>query len=271
MPDELSQAASCLELPERNIAAVVAYDGTQLSGSQLQANGRTVQGDVEAALRVVLKHEARATLAGRTDAGVHATGQVLAFKTRNRIPAERVPLALNAKLKRDIRILRASEVSADFHPRFWATGRVYRYHIADGASENPLLRNIAGRVREALEVEAMRAASEALIGWQDFAAWQSAGSPSPTTVREVRRIDVYRAASTWALSERELIVVEIEADAFLYQMVRNIVGALVCAGRGELSRAQVQRLSEGRDRTQCPPPAPPMGLSLVQVKYNGFD
>ncbi len=259
------------EPPERNIAAVIAYDGTNLCGSQLQANGRTVQGDVEEVLRVVLKHQARATLAGRTDAGVHATGQVLAFKTRNRIPAERVPLALNAKLRRDIRILRASEVSADFHPRFSATGRVYRYHIADGGGDNPLLRNIVGRVREVMDVEAMREASKALIGRQDFVAWQSAGSPSPTTVRHVRRIDVLRAASTWALSDHELIVIEIEADAFLYQMVRNIVGALIGAGRGELSRAEIQKLSEGRDRTKCPPPAPPMGLSLVQVKYNGFD
>ena len=259
-----------LELPPRHIAAVIAYDGTELSGSQLQANGRTVQGDVEEALRVVLKHEARATLAGRTDAGVHASGQVLAFSTCNRIPAERVPLALNSHLKRDIRILRASEVSADFHPRFSATGRVYRYHIADGGFENPLLRNIVGRVREVLDVEAMRRASEPLIGRQDFAAWQSAGSPSPTTVREVRRIEIQRAASTWA-SERELIVLKIEADAFLYQMVRNIVGALIGAGRGELEQADIGRLTAGKDRKLCPPPAPPMGLSLVQVKYNGFD
>jgi len=168
-------------------------------------------------------------------------------------------------------VLRASEVSPDFHPRFSATGRVYRYHIADGSGENPLLRNIVGRVRDTLDVEAMRRASKPLIGRQDFVAWQSAGSPSPTTVREVRRIDIFRASSTWALSERELIVVEIEADAFLYQMVRNIVGALIGAGRGEFGQADIARLTQGRDRRLCPPPAPAMGLSLVQVKYNGFD
>lgn len=259
-------------MPEqRHIAAVIAYDGTKLCGSQLQANGRTVQGDVEEALRVVLKHDARATLAGRTDAGVHASGQVFAFSTSNRIPAERVPLALNAKLGHDIRVLRASEVSADFHPRFSATGRVYRYHIADGGGENPLLRNIVGRVREVLDVEAMRAASRALIGRQDFAAWQSAGSPAPTTVREVRRIEIRRTASTWASQDRDLLVVEIEADAFLYQMVRNIVGALIGAGRGKLEQGDIVRLTAGKDRRLCPPPASPMGLSLVQVKYNGFD
>lgn len=255
----------------RHIAAVVAYDGTDLSGSQLQAHGRTVQGDLEEALRVVLKHHARATLAGRTDAGVHASGQVFSFATSNRIPAKKVPVALNSKLARDIRVLRASEVGEEFHPRFSARGRVYRYHIADGGGENPLLRSIVGRVREELDVAAMQAASEALIGRQDFVAWQSAGSPAPTTVREVRRIEIRRASSTWASGERDLIVLEIEADAFLYQMVRNIVGALICAGRGELDKAGIQRLSEGRDRTLCPPPAPPMGLSLVQVKYNGFD
>ena len=261
------------ELPaERRIAADVAYDGSALCGSQLQANGRTVQGDLEAALRAVLKHEARVSLAGRTDAGVHATGQVMSFATHNRIPAERVPHALNSKLTRDIRVLRASEVSKEFHPRFSARGRTYRYHIADGGSENPLLRNIAGRVREVLDVEAMRAASEALVGRMDFAAWQSAGSPAPTTVREVRRIEIARAASTWSAGQDgELIVVEIEADAFLYQMVRNIVGALICAGRRELDQAALRRLTEGRDRTKCPPPAPPQGLSLVQVKYDGFN
>jgi tRNA pseudouridine38-40 synthase len=284
MPDqhdtqpEAATASTNLEQPEanptplRHIGAVVAYDGTNLCGSQLQANGRTVQGDLEAALQKVLKHPTRATLAGRTDAGVHAAGQVLAFATGNRIPAARVPAALNSHLERDIRVLWASEVGADFHPRFSARGRVYRYTIADGASENPLWRNIAGRVRDVLDVEAMRTASAAFIGRQDFAAWQSAGSPAPTTVRDVRRIEIGRAASTWSGAfDRDLITVEIEADAFLYQMVRNIVGALIVAGRGELGRAEIEKLTAVRDRRLCPPPAPPQGLCLTQVKYDGFN
>lgn len=251
---------------------MVAYDGTELCGSQRQSNGRTVQGDLEDVLRAVLKHEAPVSLAGRTDAGVHATGQVFRFATSNRIPAERVPLALNAKLPRDIRVVSAREVSEEFHPRFSATGRVYRYTLADGAQENPLLRNIAGRSRDSLDVEAMKAAAQPLIGRQDFAAWQSAGSPTSSSVREVRRIEISRAGSTWLhASTCALIVVEIEADGFLYQMVRNIVGALMAAGRGELDEAGVKRLTQGKDRTKCPPPAPPQGLCLVQVKYNGFD
>jgi tRNA pseudouridine38-40 synthase len=261
----------------RFIAGVVAYDGSAFSGSQRQNNGRSVQGDLEGVLREVLKHEAPISLAGRTDAGVHATGQVFRFATSNRIPAERVALALNAKLQRDIRVLWARELSEEFHPRFSATGRVYRYHLADGEQENPLLRNIAGRSRERLDVEAMKVAARPLIGRQDFAAWQSAGSPTSSSVREVRRIEITRAASTWESSPFApastcgLIVIEIEADGFLYQMVRNIVGALMAAGRGELDEAGVKRLTLEGDRRKCPPPAPPQGLCLVQVKYNGFD
>ena len=275
---EAAMASTNLETPSetrarRFIAGVVAYDGTELCGSQRQSNGRTVQGDLEDVLQAVLKHDAPVSLAGRTDAGVHATGQVFRFATDNRIPAERVPLALNAKLPRDIRVTSARQVPEEFHPRFSATGRVYRYTLADGEQENPLLRLIAGRSRDVLDVEAMKSAARPLIGRQDFAAWQSAGSPTSSSVREVRRIEISREASTWldASTCNGLIVVEIEADGFLYQMVRNIVGALMAAGRGELDEAGVRRLTLGKDRTKCPPPAPPQGLCLVQVKYHGFD
>ena len=254
-------------LAVRSIAAIVAYDGTHLCGSQRQSRDRTVQGDLESALESIAKCATPIVLAGRTDAGVHATGQVFRFHTQNRIPAERVARALNAHLQSDIRVQSAWECAEDFHPRFDATGRVYRYSILDGAQEQPLLRHITGRIRDGLGESLMSAASAAFIGRQDFAAWQSAGSPTKTTVREVRRLEVTRN-TIWGVATIEI---EIEADAFLYQMVRNIVGALIEAGRGKLTAQNITELSAGKDRTKCPSPAPPSGLCLVQVKYHGND
>lgn len=248
----------------RFIAGIVAYDGTDFCGSQRQKNGRSVQGDLESALGRVLKHEAPAILAGRTDAGVHATGQVFRFATSNAIPAQRVALALNTVLERDVRVKSAREVDERFHPRFSATSRVYRYMIEDAAIGNPMLRTIAGSVRETLNARAMNEACKVLWGRQDFAAWQSAGSPTQTTVREIKKLSVRRRRDIYGSSPIE---VTIEADAFLYQMVRNIVGALIAVGKGELSADEVERLAQGADRTKCPPPAPPQGLCLVQVKY----
>jgi tRNA pseudouridine38-40 synthase len=251
------------EAAHRSIACIVAYDGTLYRGSQRQSNGRSIQGELERALQIVLKHEAPIALAGRTDAGVHALGQCFRFATNNAIPAERVPLALNRVLERDVRVLSGREVHETFHPRFSAKARVYRYRIEDAAIANPLLRTIAGRVEAKLDVEPMRAAGKAFLGRHDFAAWQSAGSPAKSTVKTVKRLTMRRVRAY----ESSLIEVTIEADAFLYQMVRNIVGALIVAGKGELTTKDISRLTLGLDRTQCPPPAPPPGLCLVQVKY----
>ncbi len=248
----------------RHIAFLVAYDGSEFCGSQRQTNGPSVQASLERALTKVFKAETPVVLAGRTDAGVHATGQVAKFSTENdSLPTLRVPLALNSVLEKSVRVREAREVESDFHPRFSARGRIYRYRIEQAKTSNPMLRTIAASIRDELNLEAMRDASRPLIGRQDFKAWQSAGSPSPTTIRDVRRIEINQ---TEAFGSR-LIEIEIEADAFLYQMVRNIVGALIEAGRGRLSAEDVRSLTEGLDRTQCPPPAPPPGLCLTQVNY----
>ncbi|MBV9865945.1 MAG: tRNA pseudouridine(38-40) synthase TruA [Abitibacteriaceae bacterium] len=248
----------------RYIAFIVAYDGTDFCGSQRQSNGPSVQGELERALSVVLKHPAPVVLAGRTDSGVHATGQCGRFETENQIPAERVPLALNQVLDRAVRVLSAREVDGSFHPRFSAQSRRYRYLIDNAPIANPLLRQMAGHVRDALDVAAMQEATGAFIGQHDFAAWQSAGSPTSSTVRTVKKLEVRCRDDILGSS---LVEVEIEADAFLYQMVRNIVGALLEVGQGKLKSENIQRLMAGRDRTKCPPPAPPQGLCLVEVKY----
>ncbi|HEX8463747.1 MAG TPA: tRNA pseudouridine(38-40) synthase TruA [Abditibacterium sp.] len=248
----------------RHIAFLVAYDGGAFCGSQRQSNGRSVQGELERALEAVFKIETPVVLAGRTDAGVHATGQVARFSTENEsLPTERVPLALNAILDRAVRVREAREVESDFHPRFSATSRIYRFRIEQAKTCNPLLRGIAASIRDELNLDAMREAAGPLLKRQDFKAWQSAGSPAPTTMREVKRLEI----SETRAFDSTLIEIEIEADAFLYQMVRNIVGALIEAGRGHINSEDVRRLTEGLDRTKCPPPAPPQGLCLVQVNY----
>ncbi len=248
----------------RHIAFLVAYDGGEFHGSQRQSNGRSVQGELEHALTTLFKVETPVSLAGRTDAGVHATGQVAKFSTENEsLLSERVPLALNAICDRAVRTRDAWEVDPTFHPRFSAKSRIYRYRIELARTPNPLLRTIAASIRDELSLEAMQNAAKAFIGERDFKAWQSAGSPTRSTIREVKRLEIKRATAF----DAAILEIEIEANAFLYQMVRNIVGALIEAGRGQMTGEDVARLTEGLDRTKCPPPAPPQGLCLFQVNY----
>jgi tRNA pseudouridine38-40 synthase len=179
------------------------------------------------------------------------------------MPVERFPLALNRVLDKAVRVRDSREVDETFHPRFSAKSRVYRYWIDNAPVPSPLLRGIAGHVIKPLDAKAMRDASSEFLGEQDFAAWQSAGSPNGPTIRNVHRLEVQRSEAFGTA----LLEIEIEANAFLYQMVRNIVGALIKVGQGELSAENIRHLTAGRERTQCPPPAPPQGLCLLEVKY----
>jgi tRNA pseudouridine38-40 synthase len=261
---EVASSASNLQPPaSRFIALTLAYDGTHFCGSQRQANGPSVQGELERALEVVLKVPATVSLAGRTDAGVHALGQVGRFATENQMPAEKFVLALNRVLEKSVRIFESREVDESFHPRFSAKSRVYRYWINNAAVANPSLRMATGHIVKPLAADAMRRATSEFLGSQDFAAWQSAGSPNGPTIREVMSLEVREVTALGT----ELLEIEIEANAFLYQMVRNIVGALIKVGQGDLTAEDIRHLTADRDRTKCPPPAPPQGLCLVEVKY----
>ena len=248
----------------RHIAIVFSYQGGEFCGSQRQLNGPSVQGALEIALERVFKTPTNAILAGRTDAGVHATGMVARFSTENQsVPVEKVPIALNTFLPASVRVRQAHLVNENFHPRFSARSRVYRYRIEIASVPNPLLAPICGWIQDDLNVEKMRDAATAFVGQKDFKAWQSAGSPTPTTLREVKRLEIKQLE---AFGSR-ILEIEIEADAFLYQMVRNIVGALIEAGKGRLERDEIELLTQGLDRKNCPPPAPPQGLCLVEVNY----
>ena len=248
----------------RRIAFLVAYNGAAFCGSQRQSNGKSVQGELERAVEKILKRPHTVALAGRTDAGVHATGQVGMIETDNEsLPAEKLPLALNSVLCPEVRVRDGRLVGERFHPRFSARSRVYRYRFQLDLTSSPLIQHQAALLRIEPNIELMRRGAETFIGKQDFAAWASAGSPTPTTVRTVKRLEIKKNEAFGA----EILEIEIEADAFLYQMVRNIVGALIFAGHGKLNCDDLRWLTEGLDRTKCPPPAPPQGLCLEEVKY----
>ncbi|GBD23863.1 tRNA pseudouridine synthase A [bacterium HR29] len=244
----------------RRFAATVSYDGAAFAGSQLQPNARTVQGVLEEAAQRLFGVPTRVRLAGRTDAGVHARGQVAAWDADTRLDPETIGRALNALLPEDVAVRCVRETDPRFDPRRWARRRSYRYTLLTSPERQPLLRRVAWHVGPGLEVAAMQSAAEALVGRRDFAA---CSGPLPAGRSSVRT--VYRAA--WR-SEGCCLLFEIEADAFLPQMVRRIVGALVQVGRGRLTAEQFSELL--RQATPCSmgPAAPPHGLCLWSVSYD---
>jgi tRNA pseudouridine38-40 synthase len=240
--------------------AILEYDGTDFLGFQRQATGRTVQGELEAALRR-LGWEGKAVLgAGRTDTGVHAAGQVIAFDLEWGHGEADLLRALNAELPPDVAVKAAAVCAPDFHPRYAASGRRYRYTICDAPVRSPLAARYAWHVwPPALDVDAMQAASRRLAGRHDFAAFGTDPDAGGNTTRTVSRAE-------WARTG-DWLTFEIQADAFLYRMVRSLVGALKKVGSGDLTAAQFEALLRSRDRAQCPPLAPPQGLCLMEVLY----
>lgn len=247
----------------RNIRLTLQYDGSCFHGFQRQPGGlRTVQSELERALGMITKAEVTIRGAGRTDAGVHARGQVAAFRTESTIPAERVPLALNGFFAQDLVCLAASEVAADFDPQRDATGKAYSYTIDNSPQATPFLRLYAVNVPQPLDVAAMQAAADQLIGRHDFRSFQAAGSSAKTSVRNLTRLVVERRSG-----ERPLIVITAEAEGFLYHMVRNLAGLLLEVGKGRLAPSAAGDVLAAADRRLAPATAPAQGLCLEWVKY----
>ena len=239
----------------------LAYDGTDFLGWQRQREGgRTVQGELEQALaRLPGGAGVAVVAAGRTDAGVHALGQVAAFDLpREAEPAELLR-ALNGLLPRDVRVLEAALAPAGFHPRRSAVGKLYRYELDFGGVPLPQRRLYAAWIPWVLEEQAVQAAAALYPGRRDFAAIASKGGSVKTTVRTVMRSQALLSGST--------LVYETEADGFLRKMVRSMVGGLVAAGRGASSVEELARALERGDRRAWPAPAPACGLTLVRVDY----
>jgi len=240
--------------------AIIAYDGTDYHGFQRQApeHEPTIQGEIEQALTKISQSGVTVLGSGRTDAGVHATGQVIAFNAEWRHSLKDLQRALNAMLPADIAVLDLDEAALDFHPRYDAVSREYLYTIYDAPVRHPLYRLNALHVAEPLDVGAMNAAAADLVGEHDFAAF---GLPTAgdVTVRRMLRAE--------CRADLPLVCLELEANGFLYRMVRSIVGTLLLVGRGEMTLEQFRAVMEARDRSRAGAPVPPQGLCLTRVNY----
>jgi tRNA pseudouridine38-40 synthase len=244
----------------RNLKITLAYDGTRLVGWQRQAEGDSVQGLLEDALARF--EGARVTVhgAGRTDAGVHALGQVASAQVTCEHDVATLTRALNAQLPDDVRVRAIEEAAPDFHARFSARSKTYRYHIRHGIIADPFERAFVWHMPETLDVRAMRAAADALVGRHDFAAFRSVGSGTPDTVRTITRSVLEDDAGR--------LTYEISGEGFLRHMVRAIVGTLVEVGRGFREIDTMLSLLQGSARGDAGPTAPPQGLFLVRVDYH---
>jgi tRNA pseudouridine38-40 synthase len=246
----------------RHIRLVVEYDGSELHGWQRQHNAPTVQQHIEEALAKLLTHEVQIVGASRTDTGVHARGQVASFRTERPISVTGVRRGLNTMLPDAISIRDAAEVPDDFHPRFSATGKHYRYTILARPDRSPRWRHYAWHHPEALAVHLMHDAAQALVGEHDFSAFRAAGCSARSTLRRVDSITLTRL-------HPHLLEVDIRGNAFLRQMVRIIVGTLTQVGTGRLTVGQVTEILASKDRVNAGITAPPEGLELVEVRYDG--
>jgi len=246
----------------RHIRLVVEYDGSELHGWQRQNGQPTVQQHLEEALGKLLQHTAPVAGASRTDAGVHARGQVASFRTDRPIPLHGIRRGLNSLLPDAIAIRDAAEVPDDFHPRFSATGKHYRYSILARPDRSPRWRHRAWHHGEPLNLHAMHDASRALLGEHDFAAFRAAGCTAKTTMRRVDSI-------TFTRLHPDLLEVDVRGNAFLRMMVRILVGTLTEVGTGRRPASQVAEILASKDRTQAGITAPPHGLELIEVRYDG--
>lgn len=245
----------------RNIKLILEYDGTDYRGwqSQPERDERTVQETVEKAIASLTGERPALVSSGRTDAGVHALGQAANFMTTSRLPVPAWVPALNQRLPSDIRIVASEEVPPDFHARYDARGKIYRYLLLDRPAASALYRRFVWHVPYRLNVSRMRRASRHLVGRHDFSAFRSASCGAKTAVRTVRSCSIRRRDG--------LIEIEMEGDAFLMHMVRIIVGTLVDVGRGRIPEHAVRTILFSRDRTKAGPTAPAGGLTLAQVLY----
>lgn len=253
----------------RRILLRVAYDGTNYHGWQLQSNAATIEGELNRALRALTGEEIVVTGASRTDAGVHALGNVAVFDTTSRIPAEKFSYALNQRLPEDIVIQSSKQVADDFHPRHCDCRKTYEYDILNRTFPLPAYRNTAYFLYGTLNIEAMRRACQAFLGEHDFASFCAAGAQVQTTVRTIYSLEVECRPLTEANvgSADQLLTIRVKGNGFLYNMVRIIAGTLVEVGRGHIKPEEVAGIIAAKDRANAGPTAPARGLRLVEIEY----
>lgn len=244
----------------KRIKLTVAYDGTNYCGWQIQPNGVTVQEVLEGALGDLLKEEIHIMGASRTDAGVHALGNVAVFDTGARMPGDKYSYALNTRLPADIRIQESREVPSDFHPRFAKTVKTYEYRILNRRFPDPTRRLYSFFYYYPLDEERMRRGAAYLVGEHDFKSFCNVRTQAESTVRRVYDIQVERDAG-------DVITIRIRGNGFLYNMVRIIAGTLLKTGMGQMEPEAVRTALEARDRQAAGPTAPARGLTLVGIEY----
>lgn len=254
----------------RHIKVLLEYDGTNYHGWQSQVSGGTIQDTVREKISGILGEEVKLTSASRTDAGVHALGQVAVFGTESRLTPGVIKRALNAKLPPDIRILEAEETIRDFHPRYDAVRKSYFYIISNSRERSAFLARYFWNTGQMLDLERMKHGASFLTGTHDFSAFRGSGCGAKTTVRTVHILEITGFQNMDFMTAQfrgRFIRIRIEANAFLRHMVRNIVGTLVQAGRGEIAAEECRTILESCDRTKAGPTAPAQGLFLEEVIY----
>jgi tRNA pseudouridine38-40 synthase len=265
----------------RNIKLTLAYDGSEYAGWQVQPNGVSVQSCVEAAIEKLTQQKTGVLVAGRTDAGVHALGQVASFQTESKIPCKNIQTGLQRFLPDSICVREVAEVAPDFHATYSAVQKRYRYVIHNSSVNFPFLKRYVCEFGRPLDAEQMHVGGQHLLGKHDFRCFESHFPNKATSVRTVKELTVQRT-SVWPVwgsdpglshsasnSPAEFITVDIVADGFLYNMVRAIVGTLFEVGVGRWAPEKVREIVESMDRSQAGATAPASGLYLVQVDYGG--
>ena len=245
----------------RNIKLTIEYEGTRYCGWQVQNrhSGKSIQETIEKALRKILQEKIKVIGSGRTDAGVHALGQVANFKTKSQLASQNIQRGLNAVLPADIRIKQVKEVHPDFHARFDAQSKAYRYTIVNNSLVSPFLRRYSYLIKYPLDVKKMRQAARFLLGRHNFRSFQAVDKKERNALRTIKHLNI--------LKKRDIIYLDIEANGFLYKMMRNIAGTLIEVGRGRLKPQDVKAILRAKNRIYAGPCAPAKGLCLMQVKY----
>lgn len=243
----------------KRIGLIVAYDGTNYCGWQVQPNGVTIQGELNRCLSELLGEKVETIGASRTDAGVHAMGNVAVFDTETRMPGEKISYALNQRLPEDIRIQLSEEMPMDFHPRYCDSVKTYEYRILNRRFQIPTERLYSYFYHYKLDEKKMREATSYLVGRHDFASFCGAGAQVKSTVRTIRSIEVERFD--------DMVTIRISGEGFLYNMVRIIAGTLIEIGNGQYPPERMQEILDARDREWAGPTAPAKGLTLLGIQY----
>ena len=243
----------------RNIKLIIEYDGKDYNGWQKQPNKLNIQGEIERAIEEITGEKVDLIASGRTDAGVHALAQVANFKIEKDIPIEKIPYALNSKLKKSIRVKSAEEVDEKFHSRYTCKRKTYRYVINNSVQGTAIYRNLQYHFPEKLDEEKMNKGIKYLIGEHDFKSFKASGTSSKSSVRTIYDAKVTR--------EGDIVTIELTGNGFLYNMVRIISGTLIDVGIGKTKPEEVKEILEAKDRLKAGKTLPPTGLYLVDVKY----